>query len=150
MAKLNGFDPTKVAPLPDRSPLPAGSHGVTIKDSYTKPNSKGSGSLLVLAYLVTKGEYAGREVRSWLNIDHPSETAMRLARSELSAICNALCLRSLHDTEVLHGRQLTITVRVKKRADTGELLNEVCGYAPAEAASADATKGDDAPPWSKV
>ena len=57
------------------------------------------------------------------------------------------------DGEVeLHNLPLVIHVRCKKRTDTGELVNEIKGYAkkdtPAPAASA-ATTSDNTPPWKR-
>jgi hypothetical protein len=50
----------------------------------------------------------------------------------------------------LHNLPMVITVRCKKRADTGEITNEVRGYAKREAASGKPQQAaNDAPPWKR-
>jgi hypothetical protein len=54
------------------------------------------------------------------------------------------------DSVELHNLPLVISVKVKRREDTGDLQNEVAGYAKKEAAAAAAPPpqaATSAPPW---
>ena len=152
MADLSGFDANQVEPTSNFDPIPAGKYVAVITDSEMKANKAGTGSLLQLTFQVTEGEYANRLLWPRLNLDHPNATAVQIARADLSAICRAVGVLAPQDSVELHNLPLVIHVRVKKRTDTGELVNEIKGYtkkekaqpAPAAAPATDAT-----PPWKR-
>lgn len=77
--------------------------------------------------------------------------AVQIARAELSAICRAVGVLAPADSAELHNLPLTISVRCKKRADTGEIVNEIAGYAQKEAPPAPlpAANGSAPPPWKR-
>jgi hypothetical protein len=55
-----------------------------------------------------------------------------------------------NDSVDLHNLPMVITVRCKKRADTGEITNEIRGYAKREAASGKPQQAaNDTPPWKR-
>ena len=76
-----------------------------------------------------------------------------IAQAELSAICRAVDVMVPNDSVELHNLPLVVQVRVTPRKDTGELVNEIKGYAkkdtPPPAASAAATGTDSTPPWKR-
>lgn len=152
MADLNGFDANQVEPTGDFEPIPAGKYVAVITDSEMKPTKAGTGSLLQLTFQVIEGDYANRLLWARLNLDNPNATAVQIARADLSAICRAVGVMAPKDSVELHNLPLVIHVRCKKRTDTGELVNEIKGYAkkdtPAPAASA-ATTSDNTPPWKR-
>ena len=56
------------------------------------------------------------------------------------------------DSVELHNLPLVITVKVKKREDTGELTNEIKGYAKKESAAGQpqqAPAAGNTPPWKR-
>ena len=65
-----------------------------------------------------------------LNIDNPNETAQRIGKGNLSAICRAVGVLTPGDSSELHMKPLRITVKTRKREDTGEMVNEVKAYKP--------------------
>lgn len=152
MADLNGFDANQVEPTGDFEPIPAGTYVAVITDSEMKPTKAGTGSLLQLTFQVIEGDYANRLLWARLNLDNPNATAVQIARADLSAICRAVGVMAPKDSVELHNLPLVIHVRCKKRTDTGELVNEIKGYAkkdtPAPAASAPAAS-DNTPPWKR-
>ncbi len=152
MADLNGFDANEVEPTSSFDPIPAGQYVAVITDSQMKANKAGTGSLLQLTFQITEGEYANRLLWARLNLDHPNATAVQIARADLSAICRAVGVLAPQDSVELHNLPLVIHVRVKKRADTGELVNEIKGYAKKEKAQptpAAAPATDATPPWKR-
>ena len=85
--------------------------------------------------------------------EFPNATAVKIARGELSAICHAVGVMQPRDSVELHNLPLVIQVRVKKRTDTGELVNEIKAFTQREpsapvAAAAPASNG--APPWKRA
>ena len=60
---------------------------------------------------------------------------MQIARGELSAICRAIGIMTPKDSAELHNLPMTVTVKVKKREDNGEMANEISAWARKEAAA---------------
>ena len=154
MANLNGFNATEVEPTTSFEPLPAGKYLAAITESEMKPTKNGTGSYLQLTFTVLEGEYKNRVLWARLNLNNPNATAVKIARSELSAICHAVGVMQPRDSVDLHNLPLVITVKLKKREDTGELTNEIKGYAKKDAAGDNgqqpqAPVADNTPPWKR-
>jgi len=150
MANLNGFDARTVDPAVPFEPLPAGKYLAVITETEMKATKRGDGSFLELTFDVIDGEYRGRNVWSRVNLDNPNPLAVKIARGELSAICRAVGVLTPKDSCELHNLPLVITVKCKKRDDTGEITNEVSGYAKREAAAGQPQQAaDDVPPWKR-
>jgi len=148
MANLNGFDARTVDPASTFDPLPAGKYVVAVTGSEMKPTKAGDGSFLELKFEVLEGEHKGRNVWARLNMNNPNAVAVKIARSELSAICHAVGVMAPKDSVELHNIPLMITVKLKKRDDTGELANEIKGYARKEVAAGQPQQAQsNTPPW---
>lgn len=150
MATLN-FDAHQVEPASGKDPIPAGKYVVAISNSEMHPTKNGTGQYLELEYQVIEGEHKGRKVWSRHNLHHANAQAVQIARGELSAICRAVGVMAPKDSAELHNLPLTVTVKLKKREDTGEMTNEVTAWAKKDAAigtpqQATATGGN-TPPW---
>jgi hypothetical protein len=76
---------------------------------------------------------------------------VQIARAELSAICRAVGVLAPNESIELHDLPLVVHVKCKKREDTGEIANEIKGYAKKEAPLAPAANAQSlantAPPW---
>jgi hypothetical protein len=99
-----------------------------------------------------EGEYKNRVLWARLNLNNPNATAVKIARGELSAICRAVGVLQPRDSVDLHNLPLVITVKLKKRDDTGELTNEIKGYARKDAANGQQPQApvtDNTPPWKR-
>jgi len=154
MANLNGFNATEVEPTTSFEPLPAGKYLAAITESEMKATKSGSGSYLQLTFTILEGEFKNRVLWARLNLNNPNATAVKIARGELSAICRAVGVLQPRDSVDLHNLPLVITVKVKKREDTGELTNEIKGYARKDAANGNgqqpqAPVTDNTPPWKR-
>ena len=150
MANLNGFDARNVDPATDFEPIPAGKYLAIITDSEMKPTKNGNGSYLELTFQIVDGAYKGRLLWSRLNLDNPNALAVQIARGELSAICRAVGVMQPKDSLELHNLPLLVTVKCKKREDTGDIVNEVRGYAKKEALDgAPQQETTDTPPWAR-
>jgi hypothetical protein len=154
MANLTGFDANQVDPATNFDPLPAGKYLAAITESEMKSTKAGTGNFLQLTFQVLDGPHKGRLLWARLNLDNPNATAVQIARAELSAICRAVGVMAPRDSVELHNLPLVISVRCKKRTDTGEITNEISGYAkkdspPPPAAAAASTNGSGPPPWKR-
>ncbi len=154
MAHLNGFNATEVEPTSSFEPLPAGKYLAAITESEMKPTKNGSGSYLQLTFTILEGEYKNRVVWARLNLNNSNATAVKIARSELSAICRSVGVMTPRDSVELHNIPLVITVKCKKRTDVDEISNEIRGYEPKNAAPAagqpqQAPVTSNTPPWKR-
>jgi len=148
MANLNGFDARSVDPAVDFEAIPAGKYLAVITESEMKPTKSGNGSYLEFVFEVIEGEYKGRNLWARLNLDNPNALTVQIARAELSAICRAVGVMQPKDSCELHDVPLVLTVKCKKREDTGEITNEVKGYAKKEAATGQPQQAaSNTPPW---
>jgi hypothetical protein len=157
MADLDGFDAMTVEPNQAFEAIPAGKYEAVITDSEMKDAKSGNGSYLQLTFqIIEEGEFKNRLLWARLNIRHASEKTRQIALGELSAICRACGVLTPRDSSELHDIPLVITVKCRKRDDTGEIANEVRGFAPvgpteAPAPTAPATKpaDDNVQPWKR-
>ena len=150
MANLNGFDAREVDPAVPFEPVPAGRYTAVITESEMKSTKRGDGSFLEMTFQIIEGEYRGRNVWARLNLDNSNPLAVKIARSELSAICRATGVMQPKDSCELHSLPLVIRVKCKKREDTGEVTNEIKGYAKREVATGQPQQAaSDTPPWKR-
>ena len=152
MANLNGFNATEVEPTTSFEAIPAGKYLAAITASEMKPTKAGNGTYLQLAFTILEGEHKNRILWARLNLNNPNATAVKIARSELSAICHAVGVMTPADSCELHNIPLVLVVKVKRREDTDELVNEVKGYESKSAAAGkpqQAPATDSTPPWKR-
>lgn len=148
MADLHNFNANHVEPTTEFEAIPAGKYLAMITDSETKPTKSGSGSYLQLTFQILDGEYKGRFLWARLNLNNPNATAVQIAKAELSAICRATGVMTPGDSVELHNLPLFITVRCRKRPDTGDVSNEIKGYARQEMATPQPQQAaTSTPPW---
>ena len=127
MALLN-FDATKVAPAKALDPVPAGWYDAKVITSELKPTSNGAGTRLNLTFEIIGGQYPGRKVFFGLNIKNDSQDAVRISQEQLSAICHAVGILNLVQSEQLHGHPLKIKVKIQPAAGGYEAKNDISGF----------------------
>ncbi len=151
MANLGNFDATNVEPQGDFEPLPAGKYMVIMTDSEMKETKSGTGHYLELTFQVVDGQYKGRLLWSRLNLDNPNPTAVKIAQGELSSICRAVGVMRPKDSVELHNLPLQVTVKCKKRQDTGDIVNEIRSYAQKDAQEVNSQQeaSSSTPPWAR-
>ncbi len=149
MANLSGFNANSVEPAVGFDPLPSGKYVAAVTNSEMKPTKAGNGNYLELTLEIVEGECKGRKVWARLNLENANAVTVQIARAELSAICRATGVLEPRDSVELHNIPMQITVKQKTRPDTGEITNEVRGFAKREtgqAATATQAKSS-TPPW---
>ncbi|GAA4827279.1 hypothetical protein GCM10023232_26930 [Sphingosinicella ginsenosidimutans] len=132
MANLGGtFDATQVEPNAPFEVIPPGDYEVQITASSMESNKAGTGSYLKLELEIVDGPQAGRKLFDRLNLDNPNAQAVEIAQRTLSAICHAVGVLSVADSEELHLRPMIAKIKVVPRNDRpGEHSNEIGGYKP--------------------
>lgn len=145
MANLNNFNAHDIEPTIDFGPIPAGDYLAIITNSEMKPTRRGNGHYLELTFQVIGGPHKNRLLWSRLNLDNPSDQAVRIAQGELSAICRAVGVMQPKDSSELHNLPLVVTVKLRRREDTGNLTNEIRSYAGRDTASGTMEPGDVGP-----
>jgi hypothetical protein len=126
VALPNVFDPSTVAPstgeggnLPISDPK---GHLVVITDSDIKPVSNKNGCWLLALHLrITEGPNAGAEGIYRLNMGSDSADAVRIAMSQLSAICHCVNhLAPINDVAVLYNRPFRVVVGLQKDKESAD------------------------------
>jgi len=150
MADLGTFNAHEVEHSTEFEPIPAGKYLAVITESLQKPTKSGAGTYLQLTFQIIDGPYKGRLLWSRLNLQNANPTTVQIARAELSAICRAVGVMTPKDSLELHNLPLLITVKSRKRTDTGEAVNEVKGYARREVATGQPQQAStNTPPWKR-
>lgn len=109
--------------------IPTGVYEAVISESKMQENKAGTGSMLVLTFDIVSGEYTGRKLWEYLNINHPNTQAVEIARQTLAMICKAVNVTRITDSSELHDRPMLITVRATKQQD-GTIRNDIRGFKP--------------------
>jgi hypothetical protein len=125
---LAGFDATRVEPDVGFEPIPEGKYTCAIVASAFETTKDGTGQMLKLELQVIDGACKGRKVFSRLNLKNKSDEAVRIAQSQLSAICRAVGVLKPKDSSELHNIPMLVSIRIKRRDDNGDLVNEVKGF----------------------
>ena len=153
------FDANEYEPMGSFDPIPVGEYLVVISDSDIKPTSKGTGKYLQLVYDVIDGEYQGRKLFDRLNILNENDTAQKIGKSQLSAICRAVGVMSPKDTAELHDKPFIVKVAIKPATEQYQASNTIKGYKSKDGEPVKEKKSEPAPsssapaakkkPWEK-
>lgn len=129
MANFN-FNANTVEPMAPRSydPMPNGDYEMIITKSDVKPTKAGTGHYLELEMQVISGEHSGRRHWERLNIDNPNKQSEDIAKGALAALCLAVGVDDMTDTEQLHDIPFTAKVEINRKEPD---RNRITGYASA-------------------
>jgi hypothetical protein len=131
MAKLN-FNASEVAPQQSGyEPRPAGEDTMQVVNSDMRTTKSGTGQYLWLEFDILSGPVRGKFFER-LNLFNDNAKAVDIANRQLSAICNAIGIVSLQDSEQLHMKPIKVVLKISESKD-GSLQN-TAKYFPASAA----------------
>ena len=137
MAQLN-FNAAQVEPNAAFDPIPAGWYTAQVTDSEMKPTKAGDGSYLSITLQILGGDFNNRKVFDRFNINNKNPVAVDIAYKQLSALCHAVGILQVQDSQQLHGKPVQIKVSLKPASQdpqTGaqyDAGNEVKGYKAVE------------------
>lgn len=151
------FDASGVDPARPNEPVPTDWYLCVIEDSRTKGTKNGTGRYLELELQIIDGPHKGRKLWDRLNLWNPNQQAVDIAQRTLSAICHAVGVLKISDSQELHALPLLVrAVYVEQEGFPPK--NEIKGYkahtaaAPAPGAPAPgpaAAPPASAPPWAR-
>jgi hypothetical protein len=143
------FDATTVAPSTGRETIPAGNYKVVISKTEEKDSKATQGaSYLNLEFTIIEGEFEKRKLYAILNLNHPSDVAVGIARADLSAICHAVGVLQPETPDDLKDIPLFIKVAIQPPKGDYPESNRVVGYKSIEAGSKKSTPSQ--PPTSST
>jgi hypothetical protein len=157
------FNAADVAPDTSRELIPAGTYVARISESSYEAMKSGNGHAVKLTLDIIDGPFKNRKLWTQLNVKHINEVAQKIGQQQLSAICHAVGVMNMQDTQQLHNKPLKVRVKIRKDDQYGD-KNEVSGYeaigqasagsampsAPAAQAPAAAVFGGGSKPWQKA
>jgi hypothetical protein len=123
------FDASQVEPNRPYEPLPAGEYRVQIVESNYRENESTGSKYVELVMEVLDGEFTGRKHFERLSLWHDNATVVDIAQRTLSAICRAVGVMQISNTQPLEFKPLGMKARVTKRKDNGEWQNQM-SYIP--------------------
>jgi hypothetical protein len=135
MANIGEFDASGVEPSAPREIIPAGKYLAQIIASEMAPTKTG-GQMLTLELEVMDGPYQRRHFWDRLNLVNSNPQAVEIAQRQLSAICHAVGVLKVSDSEQLHFKPMTVSVKVRPAQGEYQARNEVGGYEAAAGAAA--------------
>ncbi len=152
-----GFDSSAVAPQASRDPLPAGTYDVEITGSEVKETAKKNGTGLKLEYtVISPAEFVNRKIFGFINLRHENPDAENIGQSQLSALCRAVGIGKLDDSDQLFSKIVRVRVKVRPAANGYEASNDVTAFEtvgialPAAAAAGSASQAAAAKkPWER-
>ena len=128
MTTLN-FDATTVAPSTGGAdPVPAGWYNVFMDESLMKPTKDGTGAYLQMRFSILDGQYKGRKIYARLNVRNANPETQRIAYEQLSAICHAVNVLHVQDSQMLHNIPLKVKVKLKPAEGEYEATNDITSY----------------------
>lgn len=156
-----GFNAQAVEPQAprDNTPLPAGLYTVEITNADVKPLKSGNGTgLEIECTVIDPAPFAKRKIWQTLNIQHSNPQAEQIGQAQLSALCRAVGIAQLDDSDQLFQRITRIRTKVRPEQGQYPAKAEITGFEPAGAAlpatpqqpaagAAPAAKA--APPWAR-
>ena len=141
--RMDGFDPNDHEP-PNFDPFPDGEYKCLIVTTEDRETKRGDGMYLSIEYEVLEGQYRGRKIWENLNLINPSEKAVEIAKGQLSAICRAIGIENLDDTDQLMNKVLVLKLGIKVDEKYGD-QNKIKGYFDREGSKPDRTNGEAKP-----
>lgn len=134
MSQLN-FDASRVPPSTgEMEPVPAGWYDLVMDQSEMKPTRDAAttgNAYLECRFNIASGQYAGRKLFSRLNLRNNNPVAAEIAQKELSAICHAVGVLQIQDSQQLHGIPLKGKVKVRAGDAQYGASNEISTFKPA-------------------
>ena len=120
------FDPSQYEAR-DNSPLPAGDYPLTIERAEVRKTKNGEGLGANVTFEVAGPTQTGRKVFVWFNLRHSNEVAEKIGQSEFAALCKAVGLVAVQDTDELLGKTFLGKVGIDKKDPTA---NRILAYKP--------------------
>lgn len=130
MARIN-FNAANVEPSTPMDVLPAGKYLAMAIASELKPTKTGNGEYLQITFEVLDGAHKSRKIFERLNIRNSNKTAEDIAQRALSALCHAVGIIELEDSDQLHNIPVMLDVSVDPAKGEYSASNRIKAYSAA-------------------
>jgi hypothetical protein len=100
-------------PAADYEALPPGKYTVGIEAAEVKQTKKGDGHYLELRLCVLDEQFRNRKIWDRINIQNPSQECVQIGMRSLEALCRAIGIASLADTNQLVNQMCIASVKTK-------------------------------------
>ena len=111
------------------APIPQGWYVAEIIRSELKTTKDKTGKYLAICFKVQDGTHENRLLYTNLNLVNKNSLAVKIARSDLKAICNAVGFEGeLEDSDDLHNIPMGIKVTVKAETAQWPAKNEIKAF----------------------
>jgi hypothetical protein len=137
------FDARKVAPNEGFGLIPAGEYQAQIVSTEMVKNNSGKGEHLKIKVKILGPEYKGRVLFDRLNLINSNKEAVQIAEAQLSAICHALEIKRIKNTQQLHNKPLLISVVVEPGSNGYKDQNKIQIYSKFEEDDSEDTSWDE-------
>jgi len=105
----------------DYSELPNGIYRLEVEASDVTPTKDGKGTILkTTMVVVAPDEYAKRKLFTNYNLENPSAQAQEIGQRQFAALCRAIGVHEVEDSEDLHFRSFTVKVGLGKPSKDGQ------------------------------
>lgn len=125
------FDSSGIDPTNPFEPIPAGRYQAVLVRSEFKVTRNFDGKYLELEFDIDGNvhpDYAGRKVWDRLNLENKNPKAVQMAQRKLSALSNAIGVPKWTNTDELHGRPVSIDVKVRPADEKYDASNDIRWY----------------------
>lgn len=132
MARID-FNPAGIQPAKDFEPIAPGWYAAQIVQSEIRDTKAGNGQYLYLELELLEThhpELKGRRLFDRLNIWNPNPKAVEIAQRTLSAICHAVGIPTMGDSEEAHHIPMAVKVRIRGAQGDYGPSNEIAQYDP--------------------
>lgn len=92
--------------------IPAGWYATMVEKTELKPSSGGTGQLIAVTLGVIDGPNKGSKIFTNFNVVNDNEQAVTIGRKQLSALCHAVNLFNMQDTDQLKNTPFYTRVKV--------------------------------------
>jgi hypothetical protein len=106
-------------------PLPEGQYEMVITRTDVKPTKAGTGEYLEAEMQVVDGEFSGRRHWERFNVSNPNKQAEDIAKAALGALCNAVGITNITDTDQLHDVPFVAMLELDRKDPT---RNRIVAY----------------------
>lgn len=105
----------------DYAELPNGIYKLEVEASEVKPTSNGKGTILkVTNSVIAPEDYAGRKLFNNYNLENESAQAQEIGQKQFAALCRAIGVSEVEDSEELHFKAYTVRVALGKPSKDGQ------------------------------
>jgi hypothetical protein len=113
-----GFNPDDHEPAADFDIIPTGDYELEVVNCEYRETRAGDGGYvwaeLMFPEDANNGKFKNRKIWKNMNISNPNDTAEKIGRGELTALCNAAGITELNDPAELIGSRVITCVKCKK------------------------------------